>query len=257
MTRHLIIIGGQRCGTTYLSSLLADHPQIAMAQPSPPEPKVFLFDDVLVGGRVGYLEAWFSHAGDAAVLGEKSTSYIERPDAIERVRRVLGDSDDLLILAQVRDPVARAVSNWAFTSGFGLEERPLAVALTENLAGPREWDPALTSVSPYAYLERGHYAEWLRPWLDTFGDAVRIQTLEDLLACEDTLPGLYRRLGVDAAHRPAELGSRVNASDAAEHRIDVSLTARLRDYFSDHDDALAALLGRPVPWACTEDQEDR
>lgn len=246
MTRHLVIIGGQRCGTTYLSSLLADHPQIAMARPSPPEPKVFLSDEVLAGGREGYVAAWFSHAAGALVLGEKSTSYIERPDAISRVRTVLSDP---LILAQVRDPVARAVSNWAFTSGFGLEERPLPAALSENLAGPRDWDPSLTSVSPYAYLERGHYADWLRPWLDAFGDAVRVQTLEDLLAGEDTLAELYGWLGVDASHRPAALGAPVNASDASSHTLDAALTGRLREHFADHDAALAGLLGRRLPWS--------
>ena len=29
MTRHLLVIGAQRCGTTYLHDLLAAHPDIA------------------------------------------------------------------------------------------------------------------------------------------------------------------------------------------------------------------------------------
>ena len=63
---------------------------------------------------------------------------------------------------QLRDPVARAVSNWQLSTAHGLETRPLEQALVENLDGPaRRGTPATTSVSPYAYLERGRYAEQL------------------------------------------------------------------------------------------------
>ena len=36
------MIGGQRCGTTYLHTMLDAHPDITMARPARPEPKVFL-----------------------------------------------------------------------------------------------------------------------------------------------------------------------------------------------------------------------
>ena len=52
VTRHLLVIGAQRCGTTYLHDLLDAHPEIAMARPARPEPKVFLADE-LAGARPG------------------------------------------------------------------------------------------------------------------------------------------------------------------------------------------------------------
>ena len=39
--RHLLVVGAQRCGTTYLATALDAHPDVAMARPSRPEPKVF------------------------------------------------------------------------------------------------------------------------------------------------------------------------------------------------------------------------
>ena len=82
------------------------------------------------------------------------------PASIDRVRAVLGTPR---ILVQLRDPVARAVSNWQLSTEHGLETRDLATALTANLRRTRaRGTRRATSVSPYAYLERGRYAEHLR-----------------------------------------------------------------------------------------------
>jgi hypothetical protein len=245
MTDHFLVIGAQRCGTTYLHELLADHPEIAMARPVRPEPKVFLSDEVVDRGVEWYDRTWFPHAGDAALLGEKSTSYLESRDAVARVAAVLGRPR---IVVQLRDPIERAVSNWSFSREHGMEDRSVTEALTGNLDGPLPWDPQLTSVSPYAYLERGRYPEHLAPWLDAFPDLVRVQFLEDLVESPDRIGELYEWLGVDADVRPASLGERVNQAERPEETLDDELVDRLRDYFGDSDRALSALLGRELPW---------
>ena len=173
------MIGAQRCGTTYLQSLLEAHPEITMARPARPEPKVFLSDDSVDRGRDWYRRTFFGHATHERLLGEKSTSYIEVPEAADRAYRVLGD--DTVVLALLRDPVARAVSNWRFSTDNGLEERPLETALRENLAEAAEWDRASTSVSPFAYLERGRYEQHLEPWFAVFPTTARVVFLQDLL----------------------------------------------------------------------------
>ena len=45
MAGHFLVVGAQRCGTTYLHDLLAAHPEIAMARPARPEPKAFLREE--------------------------------------------------------------------------------------------------------------------------------------------------------------------------------------------------------------------
>jgi hypothetical protein len=250
VSRHLLVIGAQRCGTTYLHDLLAAHPQVAMARPARPEPKVFLSDDLAGRGAGWYHSTYFAHATDERLLGEKSTSYLEVPEAAERAATMLGDP---LVLVQLRDPVERAVSHWAFSSDAGLETRPLQEALARNLEGPLPWDPELTSVSPFAYLERGRYVDHLGPWLDRFGAAVVVTFLEELVEEPTRVGDLYRALGVDADFSPASLGRPVNQSSQGSPELDPGLVKRLRDHFRSSDAALSDLLGRPLPWSPTSE----
>jgi hypothetical protein len=211
LTRHLLVIGAQRCGTTYLQSLLEAHPEITMARPARPEPKVFLAEASVERGRDWYHRTFFGHATDERLLGEKSTSYIEVPEAADRACRVLGE--DTLILALLRDPVARAVSNWRFSTDNGLEQRPLETALRENLDQAAEWDSAATSVSPF----------------------------------DEALGTLYQQLDVDPDFRPATR-ERLNESTEPISSLPQDLLHALRTYFHDHDLALSRRLGRRLPW---------
>lgn len=244
MIRHLLVIGAQRCGTTYLHDLLAAHPQIVMARPARPEPKVFLSDEVTARGLAWYRSTWFAHAGSEPVWGEKSTSYLESPEAAERAEAVLGEP---IIVVQLRDPVQRAVSHWAFSTDSGLEQRPLVQALTENLSGPLPWDPTRTSVSPYAYLERGRYARYLAPWLTRFGSDLHVVFLPELRRDPAVLAGLYETLGVAADFRPPPAPP-ANESRQQTPDLPGDLVVELRRYFTESDQELARLLGRALPW---------
>lgn len=245
MTRHLLVIGAQRCGTTYLQSLLDSHPEITTARPARPEPKAFCSADAVSRGLGWYRRTYFAHAAGHEILAEKSTSYLESADAAERARAVLGVADIIVLL---RDPVARAVSNWRLSTTHGWEDRPLTTALEENLAGSRPWDPALTSVSPYAYVERGRYVDFLDPWRVAFPGAVQVRFLEDLVSQASTITGLYASLGVDDGHRPAQLDRAVNRSEGPAPDLPPALLGRLRESFHDSDARLAALLERELPW---------
>lgn len=243
--RHLLVIGAQRCGTTYLHRMLDSHPAVAMARPVRPEPKVFLSDDVLAEGRDGYLRRLFAHAsGQELVLGEKSTSYLEHPSSIDRIRAVLGDP---WVVVQLRDPVGRAVSNWRFSTDNGLETLPLADALRADLAGDRAWGSGATSVSPYAYLRRGRYAEQLRPWVAEFGDRVVVTFLEEITEGEAAVRTLLGRIGLAADFAAVEARP-VNTSTTEAPELDDELLAELREYFREPDEELRALLGRELPW---------
>ena len=249
MIRHLLIIGGQRCGTTFLADRLGAHPQIAMARPARPEPKVLLDDEILGAGPDTYRARFFAHATSEVVYAEKSTSYIEHPSAVDRARALLGSPT---IIAQLRDPVARAVSNYRFTRSFGLEDRSLERALAENLEGPRDWDPEQTSVSPYAYLERGRYVDHLARWLKAFPETTQVCFFEettDPATAPRVFGAMYDAIGIDAA--PVQQAARVNASFGETPPLPKALEAELYDYFKDSDAALSDLLGRPLPWGRT------
>ncbi len=255
MSRHLLVIGAQRCGTTYLHTLLEAHPQVTMARPARPEPKVFCSETDSARGVEWYDATYFAHATTQDVWGEKSTSYLEDPHAAQRARAVLGDP---LVLVLLRDPVARAVSNWRFSRDHGLEDRPLETAFRDELAGHEPaWDRSRTSVSPFAYLARGRFADYLEPWLAVFPD-LAVHLLADLVGHDDALGRLYAGLGVDATVRPVARHEKVNASspgtggpedlDGGLPPLPEDLRADLAGWFAESDAALADLLGRPLPW---------
>lgn len=247
MTRHLLVVGAQRCGTTWVHDLLAAHPDVAMARPARPEPKVFLSEEDSARGREWYLKTFFGHARDERVLGEKSTSYLEHAEAADRAARVLGEP---LVLVVLRDPVRRARSHWAFSTDNGLEQRSLTEVLERNLEGPLPWTPGRTSVSPYAYLERGRYTDYLGPWLDRFGEDVTIAFLEELTTQEAARSRLLERLGVDPAAAVPPAGP-VNSSIRRAPELEGGLIERLCGYYADSDRELRDLVGRELPWRAT------
>ena len=225
------MIGAQRCGTTYLHDLLDAHPGIAMARPGRPEPKVFLSDEVAGRGVEWYRRTCFAHAADGELLGEKSTSYIESDAAPARVRprsATPGSWCSCATRSSGRCPTGGSAA--ARAGGPAARPRPSA----QNLDGPLAWDPERTSVSPYAYLERGRYADYLGPWLAAFPGLVHVQFLEDLVADPDQIGELYAWLGVDAAFRPAELGEPVNESGAPPRTSTTTCGPRLRGVLRRH-----------------------
>ncbi len=248
MTRHLLVIGAQRCGTTYLHDVLDAHPEITMARPAKPEPKVFLSAGNAARGLAWYRSRFFAHATEERVLGEKSTSYLEHPDAAARAASVLGRAH---IVVMLRDPVERAVSNWQFSTANGFEDRPLREALLDNLHRGRKWDDTATSVSPYAYLERGRYADYLDPWFESFPDTMHTLFFEWVVGNGGALERLYSALGVDPAFRPGNLHELVNQSARTPPELASADVQRLRDYFTASDTALAERLHCDLPWRRT------
>ena len=245
MTRHLLVVGAQRCGTTAVHRLLDLHPDITMARPARPEPKVFCDPEAVARGASWYRATYFGHAAPGQLLGDKSTSYLEDPEAPGRAAAVLGSVRVLVVL---RDPLQRAVSNWRFSTEHGLEDRPLEVALRENLEGARDWDRAATSVSPFAYLERGRYVEYLRPWTTAFPDTVHVAFLEELVVDETAVADLWRALDVSVTSGPQRLEAAANRSEGPRPSVPVDLVVRVRAYHASSDRELASLLDRPLPW---------
>ncbi len=243
--RHLLVVGAQRCGTTYLTAALDAHPQITMARPARPEPKVFCDPRLAARGLDWYRRTWFGHATDEELLGEKSTSYLEDPEAPARAASVLGEPH---VVALLRDPVQRAVSNWRFSTANGLETRALDDALRADLESDQPWDRDRTSVSPFAYLRRGRYIDHLRPWATTFPGTTHVIFLEELLTDPSVLPALVASLGVDPDLTPQPRQAPVNESEGNRPALNQALLGTLEAYFEPSNAALSAHLGRPLPW---------
>ncbi len=242
---HFVIAGAQRSGTTYVYRMLDEHPEIEMAKPMRPEPKFFLDDAAYARGLASYEHEYFSGKPGARVRGEKSTSYLEHPVTASRIVTMLPGARVLVV---VRDPVERAVSNYRFTCEHGFETLPVDEALSNAAAWDRPYDRERFSVSPYDYVRRGRYIDYLEQYLLYVArEQLIIVVLEELLAGgTEAEATLYAQLGVDATFRRSEPARRpVNAS-AGDAQPGAETRSFLRAYYRDANARLERLLGSPL-----------
>lgn len=253
MAEHFFIVGAQRCGTTYLYRLLEQHPEIAMARPLRPEPKYFL-----VGGSPDhtpehYEETYFAHAGDRQVRGEKSAGYLESPEAAARIHEWYPGTR---IVVAVREPIARAISNYRFSVENGLEHLPVDEAL---LADPHRrvqrigsWfvvDGVRIASNPFLYLERGRYVDPLRVYAELFGrERIHIVVLEELVRSMDRMRDLYGFLGVDAGFVATGRERPVNASTSPKPEPRPDTLDRLHEYYRESNRRLGVDFDVDVSW---------
>lgn len=157
---------------------LGAHPDISMAEPLTPEPKFFLEPNLETDMIDSYLRTAFSNRPQTRLLGEKSTSYIESPQAMSRIAQTFPDAP---VICLVRDPIARAISNVGLSQRHGFEGKELDAALWRELRGDAE--PAQTvpvSVSPFNYLGRGRYDQLLPDAKAVFGSRLLVWQTERL-----------------------------------------------------------------------------
>ncbi len=242
-TRFVCIIGAQRSGSTWLHHMLDSHPDIHMARPVRPEPKFFMKEPVGEDARERYLQQYFSTARAGMVLGEKSASYIETPQA---AARILSFFPKAKAIATLRHPVIRAISNYHFTAEHGLEPRTLREVFLDELPAPPFTQEI--SVNPFTYLERSDYLSHLEPWMDAFGDDLQVVVLEELMQEPALLQELYAWIGVERAFMPAELNAPLNMSEVEEHgKNDAEVIRKLSQYCAPLIEALEDRLGRKIP----------
>ena len=208
--KNLFIVGAQRSGSTYLYEALDDHPQVSMVHPVRPEPKFFLKEELVAGGRDSYEGKYFNDRKPGTeYLGEKSTSYIESSEAAQRMHAFYPGARILMIL---RDPVQRAYSNYLFSVAHKLENLTFKEAL-EAEPGRLTSTAFSTSVNPYAYRKRGHYIDYIEAYRKVFDSSqLSILIFEEFVNNLASVQALYRWLGIDDDIVPKSLGQVINPS---------------------------------------------
>ena len=242
-----IVGGAPRCGTTWLATTLDRHPRIWLAKPLRPEPKFFLVDELYAEGLDSYAERWFADAPADAVVGEKSTNYLESATA---ARRIAADLPDVRMLFVLRNPVDRALSNYRWSVMNGMETEDLATALALEERREAEVPDHLRYARPHAYFSRGRYAQMLAPYVDALpAGQVHVIRFEDLVTDPGTTTArVHDFLGVEP--RPDLAGSTegMNASEA-DVTVDPAVRADLARRYVPLNRELAELLGPSfAPW---------
>jgi hypothetical protein len=240
---HFFIVGAQRSATTYLYHLLAEHPEIAMAQPVRPEPKFFLLDPLFERGLQHYHQAFWGDRTGMRILGEKTTSYMESEQAAQRIAATFPDARIVFLL---RDPIARAVSHYWFSVQHGWETLPISDAFLREDERWLDYDRARISASPYAYLHRGRYIDYVQLYLRWFPRAqLTVLLHEQLTRSLDVTRDLYGFLG--ASRRvPLAPGDKINAGEHTDEPLAPELARYLVEYFAEPNARLAQFLGIPL-----------
>lgn len=162
----------------------------------------------------------YEAAGQARFRGEASTSYLPVQGTAERIHDF---APDARIVVSLRDPVKRAWSHYLMNWRRGVDRRPFAEAVKDDLDRDFE-NPQFH----FRYVKHGLYHRQLRSYLDLFGeDQVHVLSLEEI--AQDpvrTVDRILAFLGLEEAGSELTIGDRHNAYRAPRNRI----THRLRTH---------------------------
>lgn len=161
---NFLVIGAQKCGTSYLCAALSRHPSVFHTDPK--EPLFFQRGDVSPTSFGDYLDRFFAGAGDQPAVGEGSTVYLQWPNALRNIRCHLGD--DLKLIVCLRHPTDRAVSFYLHNlrKGRFAGDEPIAAA-----GNDLRTSPALSS----------RYAPHLERWLEAYPGKLEVILFDTLL----------------------------------------------------------------------------
>lgn len=253
----LLIIGGQRCGTTSLFRALEQHPQVIR----PTLSKGINYFDInyhrgehWYAGHFPLTRTARRRAGPqkALVAFEASGYYLFHPLAPERIAH---DLPRVKLVAMLRNPAERAFSAWKHETARGFEDEPFDRALEledERMRG----EAARMAVSPryqsyshrhHAYAARGDYVCLLRRYYNLFPSSqIHVVYSESFFA--------------DPVREFRMLTDFLGVGDAADVQFDQHNARRsgpmparahqlLNERFEGQAGELEILVGRRPPWA--------
>lgn len=242
-----IVIGGApRSGTTFLCELLAKHPDVFVARPFIPEPKVLMTPHP--DGDAGLLQRYarlFDAAPPGTVRIEKTSYMLENDDARERFVRLLPQARVVFIL---REPISRAYSNWLWSRKNGLETLSFREAIAAEGRRQSPLPPERAYARPFDYMTRAQYARFSRSWISSIGrERIAFFIFEDAIARPDAFAArLQDFVGVDRLPWSALATGVVNANDPAPAGLDAQFAAELRQRIGSEMRRFAEITGLDV-----------
>jgi hypothetical protein len=240
-----IIGGAPRAGTNFLCHALDRHPDVYLAKPYMPEPKVFMGPEQPGPVYAARYAALFEPAGERRALGEKTTYYLENEGCCALITRHLPAVRMVFVL---REPVARAYSNYLWTKKNGLESLPFEEAVRREGQRPSPLPPDRDYARPHDYLVRGRYDVFAERWYAALGrERVVFLLYEDLVSTpEPVLARIQAFIGVPVKPLGAEDLGVINSASEMGGALDPTLERALRERMAPHVHRLAALTGLDV-----------
>lgn len=242
-----LIIGAQKSATRWLVDNLGAHPEVLMADG---EPSFFNNGQRFESGLEWYRKKFRHYSGELAI-GESTPGYMiwrSQTDMIPaRIDEIL---PSVRLIASLRDPVDRTFS--AFFHHIGQERIPPDANFLEWL---RNMDP---KEDVHRLITGGWYAESLAPFIERFGDRLRVILYDDVVGePEETYTRVLEHVSVSTDFLPPELqkprhltgtpeGSQYADKGGGRRKLTAEERAEVHEYFREDIDRLEALIGRDL-----------
>jgi len=190
-------VGGQKCASTWIYDILADHPDVCLSK----DKELDFFSNFWDRGYAWYMGKFdLARARAAVAVGEVSPSYLSDTDSAERAAKY---NKDMKVIVTLRSPIDRAYSNHKHNIRQGFvpdEDMSFEKSLAENPT----------------YVEHGYYGRYLKNWLRHFPNSqIQFIFFEDIVANpEEVAASVYRFLGVSENFVSKSLRKKSNESVA-------------------------------------------
>lgn len=159
---NFFIIGAPKCGTTSLSSYLADHPNIYFSAPK--EPHHFAVDIPSMQGvfadKEQYLKLFADATEEHLAIGEASVWYLYSDRALAAIEKFAPDAKLIVLLRNPVDMVRSLHGEWLFSQNEDQENFRKAWKLQESRAKGDALPPRLRH--PNRFLQYGEIGKFSR-----------------------------------------------------------------------------------------------
>lgn len=186
MLPNVICPGVQKAGTTYLYSLLRQHPQIFMSM----QKEIHFFSQPKVRKKgVAYYEKFFRNYNNEKVIMEVTPRYITTESFIIDIKAVLGEDTKFVIM--LRDPVKRLISQYRMRKSKKRETLSLNEVIKRDLLEISD-----TYVN---HVKRGFYFEQIKILEKHFSkEQIHLIVLEEFMKnTQNELKKLMKFLKID------------------------------------------------------------
>jgi len=173
-----LIVGAQKCGTTWLGRVLSQHPEIFFY----PDEIGFFDNPKTFSKGKNYYFSYFSKANECQIIGEKSPHYLICKDGgkfnfTEGIhKKIKSYLPDVKIIVLMRNPIERATS--AYNHHVRLKNISPIKSINRMLLNQSNYE----TIKYLGILEFGLYYDYVIKYLDEFeSENILLMFYEDLM----------------------------------------------------------------------------
>lgn len=181
------IIGGTSAGgTSFLTAMLVQHPEVYLPKDMRPEPHYFYKSWEYSKGDEYYLNRWFKEVpASALAVGERSSSYLF--GALDCAKKMYAFNPDLKLIFTLRNPIERTWANYRYTVLQGLEELSFEDALKNEAERVKAQQGIWAEIQPHNYTGRGFYGSQLAAFREVFPASQILVIKSELLSSQTAI----------------------------------------------------------------------